>query len=221
MPGAVTCLGNEKNPGCPLAMPFPNQELSPWEDPLAQFGVWFEEARARQVPMPEAMTLATVDPNGLPDARMVLLKDRKDHRFYFFTNYRGKKSADLTAHPNAALVFWWEPLRRQVRIRGPVDRASDAESDGYFQSRPRNSQLGAWVSPQSEPIDARETLLVSFTDYERRFKGRAVPRPSHWGGFYLAASEIEFWQEQPFRLHDRLLYRRMSDGTWSWERLAP
>lgn len=202
-------------------MSLPTQELAPAADPFVQFRNWYEEARARQVPMPEAMTLATVSADGRPDARMVLLKGRRDARFYFFTNYRGKKAADLESLPHAALVFWWEPLRRQVRIRGPVSVASAVDSDAYFESRPRNSQLGAWTSPQSEPIDSREVLLDAFAACERRYKDKPVPRPPHWGGYYVTAKEIEFWQEQPFRMHDRLLYRRQPDGGWSWERLAP
>ncbi len=189
------------------------------ENPIALFQRWFADAQAA-LPMPEAMTLATADDAGRTSARMVLLKAVDAAGFSFFTNYESRKSAQLDANPFASLVFWWEPLRRQVRVSGLVTRVSAAESDAYFQTRARASQLGAWASPQSKPIPDRAFLELRFEEFQRQFEGRPVPRPAHWGGFLVAPERIEFWSEQPHRLHDRLVYTRSGDN-WRAERLAP
>lgn len=189
------------------------------DDPIALFQRWFVDAQA-SVPMPEAMTLATADANGQPSARLLLLKGVDGAGFSFFTNFESGKAADLNANPFAALVFWWEPLRRQVRVEGSVKRVSAAESDAYFQTRARASQLGAWASPQSRTIPDRAFLERRFEELQQRFEGQPVGRPPHWGGFLLAPERIEFWREQPHRLHDRLLYTRSGDG-WQARRLAP
>jgi pyridoxamine 5'-phosphate oxidase len=188
-------------------------------DPIEQFREWYERA-AREVPLAHAMTLATVDADGAPDARMVLLKGFGPEGFRFFTNLDSAKAAQLRAVPRAALVFYWRELDRQVRLRGPVEPLSDAESDGYFATRPRDSQIGAWASPQSQPLPDRAALDERARQAEDRFAARDVPRPSFWGGFELIPSEIEFWQGQAARLHDRFRYRRMN-GQWQLERLGP
>jgi pyridoxamine 5'-phosphate oxidase len=188
-------------------------------DPLAQFATWFELARD-EAPVAEAMTLATVDAEGLPDARMVLLKDVDAEGFRFFTNYGSAKAGQLEAAPAAALVIYWRELDRQVRVRGIIGRLGEAESDAYFATRPRESQLGAWASPQSRPIGSRDELDQRLGEVESRFDGAAVPRPGHWGGYLLRPRAIEFWQGQVGRLHDRFRYTRGAAG-WSIERLAP
>lgn len=188
-------------------------------DPFAQFAAWFERA-AEEVALPEAMTLATVDAEGRPDARMVLLKGAGPEGFRFFTNYESAKARQLAATPYAALVVYWRDLDRQVRARGEVERLSAAESDAYFATRPRASQLGAWASPQSRPIESRERLDELIAEHEARFEGQEVPRPPHWGGYLLRAESIEFWQGQHGRLHDRFRYVREAES-WRIERLAP
>lgn len=190
------------------------------DDPLALFALWFEAARTHPIAQPEAMTLATVDADGLPDARTVLMRGVEGGGFRFFTNYTSAKGQALAAHAYAALLFHWEPLERQVRIRGPVTRLDAAASDAYFRGRPRLSQLGAWASPQSSVIADRTELERRVAEVEARFAGHDVPRPPHWGGFHVHPESIEFWQGQPGRLHDRLRYRQSGDG-WVRERLAP
>lgn len=188
-------------------------------DPIAQFNQWFAEAK--HLPMPEAMTLATVDADGAPRARMVLLKKVDNQGFYFFTNYQSPKGSELQHHPAASLLFWWEPLRRQIRIEGPCTKADTLISDDYFASRPRNSQLGAWSSPQSQVIEDRAELEHRFAEQETRFHDQDVPRPPHWGGFLVVPHRMEFWQERPFRLHDRFVYERRAGQQWHTCRLAP
>lgn len=192
-------------------------------DPIEQFKQWLGDARTAELVEPTAMTLATATPDGRPSARIVLLKGIDANGFVFFTNYTSRKGHQLEANPWAALVFWWDMLERQIRVEGTVSRIMPEASDAYFQSRPRGSQLGAWVSPQSQPISARNVLESNLVDAEARFANQAVPRPPHWGGFRLDPVAIEFWQGRPNRLHDRLRYTRSEeDGTpWHLERLAP
>lgn len=197
--------------------PLQRSDLDP--DPIAQFESWFALAR-KEAPLAEAITLASADDAGAPDARMVLLKGVDERGFRFFTNENSSKGRQLERRPRAALIAYWRELDRQVRVRGQVERLSAEESDEYFASRPRESQLGAWASPQSEPLADREALDAELAAVEERFEGGEVPRPEHWGGYLVAPLEIEFWQGQVGRLHDRFLYRRDGAG-WRIERLAP
>lgn len=188
------------------------------DDPIEQFAAWFEDARA-DVPLTEAMTLATVDADGSPDARMVLLKGFGPDGFRFFSNYESAKGEQLAANPRAALILYWRELDRQVRIRGSVERLSAEDSDAYFSSRPRDSQIGAAVSPQSRPIERGE-LDRRFTELAEELGEEDPDRPGHWGGYLLRPEVIEFWQGRESRLHDRFRYTRR-DGAWEVERLAP
>lgn len=189
------------------------------DDPFVQFGRWFDEALAAQLPEPNAMTLATATPDGKPSARIVLLKGYDARGFVFYTNYESRKGQQLINNPYAALIFYWTELERQVRIEGRVAQVTAHESDEYFFSRPRGSRLGAWTSPQSQVIAGRETLDERLRQYEAQFADD-VPRPQHWGGFRVEPDVIEFWQGRPSRLHDRLRYRRNRER-WVIERLAP
>lgn len=189
------------------------------EDPVAQFAAWYERALA-EVPLPEAITLATVDADGRPDARIVLLKAFDADGLRFFSNYGSAKASQLDASGYAAAVVYWRELDRQVRARGPIERLAAEDSDAYFATRPRDSQLGAWASPQSSAIRGREQLDDAVREAEQRFGGGEVPRPPHWGGYLLRPDSIEFWQGQVGRLHDRFRYVREAGG-WVIERLAP
>ena len=188
-------------------------------DPMAQFAAWWDEAEA-EVPLRDAMTLATVDADGRPDARMVLLKGFDERGFRFFTNYESSKAGQLDAAGRAALVIYWREQDRQVRVRGAVERLSAAESDDYFATRPRESQLGAWASPQSRRLADRAELDARLAEVEQRFGGAAVERPPHWGGYLVRHEQVEFWQGQVGRLHDRFRYAREGNG-WRVERLGP
>lgn len=190
-------------------------------DPFQQFHRWLSEAVSARVPEANAMTLATLTPEGKPSARMVLLKGLDEQGFVFYTNYDSAKGRQLARVPWAALVFWWVELERQVRVEGRVEKVSPQESDEYFQSRPLDSQLGAWASPQSQAIESRQVLEDRLAQYQETYAGQKVPRPPHWGGFRVVPTTIEFWQGRPNRLHDRLRYRLLEDGTWRRERLAP
>lgn len=189
-------------------------------DPFRQFERWFEEARRAELPEPNAMTLATADPDGRPHARIVLLKDLEAGGFVFYTNYDSAKGRELAANPQAALVFLWKELERQVRIEGRVERVSDAESTAYFRIRPRGSQLGAAVSRQSRVVTDRATLDRRYLELEGRYRDRDIPRPPHWGGYRLIPETFEFWQGRRNRLHDRLHFRRDGEG-WRLQRLEP
>jgi pyridoxamine 5'-phosphate oxidase len=190
-------------------------------NPFKQFQIWFDQALAAQLPEPNAMTLATATSDGKPSARMVLLKNFDERGFVFYTNYKSHKGQELADNPQAALVFWWAELERQVRIEGRVEKVSDQESDEYFHSRPLNSRLGAWVSEQSQAIASREFLELRLQELKTQYENQDVPRPTHWGGFRVIPIVIEFWQGRPSRLHDRLNYRRVDDDNWLIERLSP
>jgi pyridoxamine 5'-phosphate oxidase len=189
-------------------------------DPLTLFESWYAEARASEPNDPNAMALATADAAGRPAVRMVLLKGHGADGFVFYTNRDGRKAADLAANPQAALLFHWKSLRRQVRIEGPVSAVTDAESDAYFASRSRDSQLGAWASDQSRPLDRRETFEARVAEAARLFEGEDVTRPPHWGGYRIAPRAIEFWQDRAARLHERRLFTRTASG-WTEGLLYP
>jgi pyridoxamine 5'-phosphate oxidase len=190
-------------------------------DPLKLFQRWLDEAIAAGIHLPEAMTLATSTPEGKPSARLILLKEADERGFVFYTNYNSPKARDLDSNPQAAMVFYWPQLERQVRVEGAIERTSADESDAYFKTRPRESQIGALASPQSEVIPSREALQQRARELEKLYEGREVERPAHWGGYRLLPERIEFWKGRPSRLHDRILYERQSDGSWSIKRLAP
>lgn len=190
------------------------------DEPLALFLDWFELAKKKEVNDPNAMTLATVDAAGLPNARMVLLKDIDARGLSFFTNLESAKGEELAANPRAALVFHWKSIRRQVRFRGAVEPVSEAEADAYFATRAKGAQIGAWASPQSRPMEGRFALEKAIARETARHGLGPTPRPPHWSGFRLLPVEIEFWVNRPFRLHDRLQFTR-SDGGWKTVRLFP
>ena len=189
-------------------------------DPLVQFQQWFDDARRAELPEPNAMTLATATADGVPSARVVLLKAADQRGFTFFTDYRSQKGRELEANSRAALVFYWGELERQVRIAGTVSRLPREESEAYFRTRPRESRLGAWSSHQSAPLPDRDTLEARFREVSARYPGDEVPTPPYWGGYILRPDTLEFWQGREGRLHDRVRYRREAGG-WRIERLSP
>ncbi|WP_267435043.1 pyridoxamine 5'-phosphate oxidase [Sphingomonas sp. GM_Shp_1] len=191
------------------------------DDPFALFDLWFAEARDSELNDSNAMALATVDATGQPSVRMVLLKGHDERGFVFYTNRESRKAQDLGEGSKAALLFHWKSLRRQIRIEGPVSRVSDAESDAYFASRSRDSQLGAWASEQSRPLDARETFEARFEAMRARFEGGDVPRPPHWGGYRVTPQAIEFWLDREHRLHERRVFTRTSETGWDEGLLFP
>jgi pyridoxamine 5'-phosphate oxidase len=192
------------------------------EEPFAPFDAWMWDARQHEPRDPDAIALATVDAEGLPNVRMVLLKGWGPAGFVFYTNRQSTKGRELDARSKAALAIYWKSLSRQVRMRGPVEQVSDAESDAYFASRPRGAQIGAWASQQSRPLDSRADLEAAVQHVERKHGSGEVPRPPHWIGYRLIPLVVEFWAEQPYRLHDRIEFSRSSPGTpWSRRRLSP
>ncbi|MGM0559770.1 MAG: pyridoxamine 5'-phosphate oxidase [Pseudomonadota bacterium] len=190
------------------------------QNPFAFFGQWLEEARAQEPNDPNAMSVSSVDANGMPSARMVLLKDFDSKGFVFYTNYESRKGEQLLQNPKAALLFHWKSLRRQVRIEGNVEQVSSEEADAYFASRPRQSQIGAWASEQSRPLESRYALEKRVAALAAKYAVGKVPRPPHWSGFRVIPERIEFWEEGAFRLHNRIACHRSGDG-WTGERLYP
>ena len=190
------------------------------ENPITFFKQWFDEALKSEVMEPNAMSLATVTTAGTPNSRMVLLKGIEEKSIQFYTNYNSDKGQELEENPAAAVTFWWPELERQVRIWGTAAKLSEKESDSYFQSRPRESQLGAWASDQSSEIDSRESLKKQFEKVQERFEGKEIPKPKHWGGYEIEIDKIEFWQGRPGRYHDRIFYTKES-GAWNRKRLQP
>jgi len=191
-------------------------------DPFMLFAAWLEDASTSEPNDPNAMALATVDAQGLPNVRIVLLKGIDAQGFVFFTNYESAKGQELLHNKQAALCFHWKSLRRQVRLRGAIEQVSGQEADSYYHSRPRGSQIGAWASQQSRPLSSRAVLEQTVNDYETRFAGdERIARPPHWSGFRLLPSSIEFWHDRPFRLHDRIVFSRTDTGSWTKTRLYP
>jgi pyridoxamine 5'-phosphate oxidase len=190
-------------------------------NPIVLFRGWLNDAKAAGIQLYEAMTLATATKDGRPSARLVLLKQADDRGFVFFTNYNSQKARELDANPQAALVFYWPQLERQVRVEGKVERIAPAESDAYFKTRPRESQIGALASPQSEVVASREVLEERVRELGKSYEGREVDRPANWGGYRLRHERIEFWKGRPGRLHDRILYERQAEGDWTISRQAP
>jgi pyridoxamine 5'-phosphate oxidase len=204
------------------SQPLTSGDFTEAEEPLALFAQWFEEAKRSEPADPNAMALATVDADGLPNVRMVLLKGVDERGFVFYTNFESRKGRELIAHPKAALSFHWKSLSRAVRVRGPVERVTDAEADAYFATRPRGAQIGAWASKQSSPLESRLAFEKAIALTTARYPIGAIPRPPHWSGFRVLPLAMEFWHDRPFRLHDRVQYRRDALGQpWSKTRLYP
>jgi len=195
------------------------QDLNP--NPFSQFGLWMEQAIGADVQEPTAMALSTVNERMQPSCRMVLLKAFNENGFQFFTNYESRKSKELAKNPNASLLFFWKELERQVRIEGLVKKMTEAESDEYFALRPRESQVGAWASPQSDRLQSRAELDSLWVARDLAFHDKAIPRPPHWGGFVLVPDYFEFWQGRESRLHDRFSWNKVVEGDWEIHRLAP
>lgn len=196
-------------------------ETDVYSNAIKQFDKWWGEAVLSEIVELNAMTLATATSNGLPSARIVLLKDYDENGFVFFTNYHSHKGMELDENPFASLVFFWKELERQVRIDGTVEKIPAAESDAYFNSRPPESRIGAWASPQSQVINSRQVIEENLTELQKSFAGKEIDRPPHWGGYIVKPTLIEFWQGRPGRLHDRIQYSALADATWKIERLAP
>jgi pyridoxamine 5'-phosphate oxidase len=191
------------------------------DDPLEQFLRWYQEAQGSGLRYPNAMAVATATADGRPSVRMVLLREVDERGFVFYTNLESRKGRELAENPRAALLFYWEPLERQVRIEGRVELVTSAEADAYFATRPKGSQISAWASRQSEPIDSREELERRRAEFAERFGSGPVPRPAYWGGYRVVPDTYEFWQGRPDRLHDRFRYERSADGIWVITRLQP
>ena len=199
-----------------------NADFTTPDDPWALFGEWFAMAESHEVNDANAMSVATVGGDGMPAVRILLMKGYDSSGFTFFTNRQSRKGEEILGHPRVGICFHWKSLRRQVRAEGEVRLVSDAESDSYFASRPRGSQIGAWASQQSRPLANREELVQRVAEFEKLYEGKAVPRPPHWGGYRLVPRLIEFWQDREFRLHDRFVYQRANEqSVWTIERLNP
>ena len=190
-------------------------------EPFALFAEWLADATASEPNDPNGVALATVDPDGMPDVRMVLLKGFDEQGFVFYTNFESAKGREILSSMKAAMCFHWKSLRRQVRIRGPVEIVSDEEADAYFATRPRGSRIGAWASKQSRPLESRFALEKAVAEYGARYLIGDIPRPKHWSGFRIVPSQIEFWHDRPFRLHDRVVFSRDANGGWETTRLYP
>jgi len=205
-----------------LAVTTAQQGFTERNDPFQLFAEWLKDAEKSEPNDPNAMTLATVDEEGLPNARMVLLKDFDDKGFVFYTNYESQKGLEIQATMKAALVFHWKTLRRQVRVRGIVEKVTATEADAYFNSRPRDSRIGAWASDQSRPLEGRFALEAAVAMYAAKYAIGQIPRPPHWSGFRVMPLSIEFWHDRPFRLHDRVVFRRAKpEGDWLKAKLYP
>ena len=199
-----------------------SSDFTETEDPFSLFRQWFAEAAGKEVNDPDAITLATVDASGMPDARAMLCKQVDERGFVFYTNSESAKGGEIAANPKAAILYHWKSLRRQVRARGPLAKISEAESDAYYASRPRLSRIGAWASQQSRPLDSRGKLLGAVALLTAKFGVGEIPRPPYWGGFRLTPMQLEFWQDHQYRLHDRIRFTRESDGAlWRRQRLYP
>jgi pyridoxamine 5'-phosphate oxidase len=216
---AARAVDNARTMTEDFAQPLREEDVDP--DPVAQFQVWFAAAADAGLRMPEAAAVATATGDGTPSVRMVLVKKVDENGFVFYTNYESRKGRELAANPSAALLFYWDPLGRQVRIEGGVERTTAGESETYIRTRPRGSQLSSLSSPQSRPIESRAILEARVAELSDRYPGANLPLPEAWGGFRLTPRTFEFWQNRTDRLHDRLLYRRRPDGGWAIERLAP
>ena len=190
-------------------------------NPFEQFGRWWNEAVTSQISEVNAMTLATATKDGIPSARIVLLKGYSDKGFVFFTNYQSAKGRELEENPKASLVFFWKELERQIRIAGDVEKITDEESDTYYNTRPIGSRIGAWASPQSQPIESREVIEERFKIYSEKFGDKLIERPPYWGGYVVKPIAVEFWQGRPSRLHDTIQYIKEADGSWRIQRVAP
>lgn len=200
--------------------PLTESDFTETTAPYALFGRWLEDARKSEPNDPNAVALASVDEDGMPNVRMVLLKDFDEQGFVFYTNYESAKGREVLGAMKAAMCFHWKTLRRQVRVRGPVETVSDAEADAYFASRPRGSRIGAWASTQSRPLESRFALEKSVAEYTARYAIGDIPRPPYWSGFRIKPVSIEFWHDRPFRLHDRVVFEENGDG-WQKTRLYP
>ena len=202
--------------------PLTDSDFTAAQEPFDLFRQWFADATACEPNDPNAMALATVDPQGMPDVRMVLMKGYDEQGFVFYTNTGSAKGTQLLASRKAAIVFHWKSLHRQVRVRGPIEQVSDAEADAYFQSRPRDSRIGAWASQQSRPLESRFALEKAVAVNAAKYAVGTVPRPPHWTGFRIMPVAIEFWHDRPFRLHDRITFSRAEpNGDWTRHRLYP
>ena len=199
----------------------PLDESNMESNPFKQFEKWFEQALKAEIQEPYAFTLATADGQGFPSARVLYMRDVTPKGISFFTNYRSEKGQELSENPNCSANFFWMELDRQIRFAGRAEKLPVAESDEYFASRPRESQIGAWASDQSSPLENREELLQKLEDFKQKFDGGEVPRPDHWGGFMIIPEKVEFWQGRQSRLHDRIVYTRGDDGSWNLTRLSP